>query len=130
VKRARIVTAVVLCTTVVSTVACNNTPAFIYTGRLYNASRDCLEGTEAIDVLSGNEPASTCSVCLVARTVDAGAIAYAASMCAPFPPAYDARGEEDALCKQVLAAKARGSSCLADGGVSNPAPNPVPDAGK
>jgi hypothetical protein len=124
-KRARIVAGLLVCTALLSAVACDSAAAFIYTGRLYNASRDCLEDTRALDVLGGNEPASTCNVCLTQQS-DAGTTVYVASMCAPFPPAYAVRGEEDALCKQALAAKARNSACLADGGASNPV---VPDAG-
>ncbi len=103
---------------------CSDDPvSHVYSGRMLEAARACLDPVTSIDVVDGPAPASPCApACFVAPYPDDSGVnaVYVSTMCAPFPPAYDATGT-NAACGAALAAYARNDTCEDDGGTSHPA---------
>jgi hypothetical protein len=101
--------------------ACDDPVSHIFVGRFYVDGRDCLGTNATIDVVEGADPGDCAPVCLVKPDDDGGRSVYVSTMCAPYPPFYDAGGG-DPGCPRALAALARGDTCLADGGSTQPPP--------
>jgi hypothetical protein len=100
-------------------------PSHVYEGRLYLPARDCLGTPSSVDVVEGDRPEGNCaSVCLVQPRGDAGSAFYVSTMCPPFPFGFDSTGT-DPVCAPALAAFARNSTCLLDGGASAPLAPPA-----
>jgi hypothetical protein len=100
----------------------------IFEGRLFRPDRSCLASTSSIDVVEGDPPGDCGPICLAQPLADGGRAIYVATMCAPYPFAFDASGA-DLLCPPALASLERSDSCLTDGGSTNPLPPPA-DAGQ
>ena len=108
--------------------ACGDNRSHIYTGRLFEPARSCLDSAATIDVVDGTDPGSLCAKKCIATLApgDGGPRAiYVSSMCPPYPTFSDTTGAAIG-CDQALAASERSDLCLADGGTAHP---PPPDAG-
>jgi hypothetical protein len=94
---------------------------YLYYADAYEPTRDCIDSPAPLDVFSGTDPGSTCSVkCLSGIDDDGGAIVYTSTMCGPAPVGADTSGTSP-MCPGALAALARGDFCLDGGGSTNPA---------
>jgi hypothetical protein len=99
---------------------CDAGNAYYYFGHQYEPSRDCLDSVAELDILTGDDPGSSCaSKCIKGTNGDGGVIVYATSMCGPPPVAADITGTNP-LCSFALAAVGRGDYCLDGGGSTNP----------
>ncbi len=118
----------VLPAAVLVAVACG-TSSHIYPGNQFDRTRGCLEPVSSVDVVTGDNPGSSCPVtCLVSTTAEAGVYTlYVSNECAPFPPFYDTSGK-DPDCARAIAAFTLGPQCLSDGGVSGGPADAGPDA--
>ena len=100
--------------------------AHVFSGRLYEVDRGCLDTVSSLDVVDGPLPTTPCApICFVAAPDEDSGFrqVYVSTMCAPFPPAFDGTGV-DPRCAPALDAYTRNTTCLDDGGISN-----LPDAG-
>lgn len=94
-------------------------PSHVFEGRRFAPDRGCLGATEGLDVVTGDRPGACAPACLAQPLGDGGRAIYVATMCPPYPFAFDASGS-DPRCLEVLAALERGDTCLADGGSTHP----------
>ncbi len=108
--------------------ACSDNRSHVYTGRLFEPARNCLDPATSIDVVDGTDPGSSCvKKCIATLAPSDGGPRqiYVSSVCPPYPTFSDTTGTAVG-CDQALAASDRSDVCLADGGSSHPA---LPDAG-
>ena len=107
-------------------VACDRTGTYVYRGRKYDPTKQCLEAVRSLDVVEAtNEPALCVPVCLVQTSYDGGTAVYVSSTCPPYPYGLDTSGK-DPMCVPALRAADQVSGCLPlppDGG-----PDASPDA--
>jgi hypothetical protein len=102
--------------------ACTDVESHIFSGRLYESARNCVDTTTGFDVVDGVEPETPCSPqCLVVPTYDGegGTAAYISTMCPPLPPAADTSSSYP-RCAPGLAAYNRNDTCEDGGGSTNP----------
>ncbi len=106
--------------------ACDRTGTYVYRGRKYDPTKQCLEAVRSLDVVEAtNEPALCVPVCLVQTSYDGGTGVYVSSTCPPYPYGFDLSGK-DPMCAPALRAADQVSGCLPlapDGG-----PDASPDA--
>jgi len=107
-------------------VACDRTGTYVYRGRKYDPTKQCLEAVRSLDVVEAtSEPALCVPVCLVQTSYDGGTGVYVSGTCPPYPYGFDMSGK-DPLCVPALRAADQVSGCLPlppDGG-----PDASPDA--
>ena len=109
-------------------VACDTTGAYWYLARGYDPARDCLGDTEALDVMSGDDPGLGCQPrCLTVNDPDAGLVFYGTTACGPAPFGANAT-ESDPRCLDVLSALANTRLCTADSGLRDSGTDAASDA--
>jgi hypothetical protein len=102
--------------------ACNDTPTHLFYGQAYDPTQDCLDTVTVVDTIGGADTGQSCALVCVASPPDPEAsttVVYASTTCPPYPPLFDVSGNNP-LCAPALAAAKRQSTCLPDGGVSDP----------
>ena len=105
--------------------SCKDDGTHVYVGRLFLEARDCVATSSSVDVISGGDPGTCAPVCLLQPRPEGGRAVYVSTMCPPFPaPDFDVSGK-DPVCPHALAALARNSTCLSDGGATRPLPPPM-----
>jgi hypothetical protein len=97
--------------------ACNAIQAYPFIAGQYNATLDCVNPGEVIDVLGGTYVDASCDATCVVPPYDSGV--YITGACPPFPQGDDISGT-NRLCAKALAAINRHDLCL-EAGPSNPA---------
>lgn len=109
-----------LCAPALAALACGE-PSHVFEGRLFLPHRGCLGTTSSVDVVDGEPPGDCGPTCLAQTLPDGGASIYVATMCPPYPFAFDVSGT-DPRCPEALAALSRDDTCLVDGGSTHPPP--------
>jgi len=103
----------------------------VYSGRLYDPTRNCLEDIQSIDVVAGPEPETPCApVCVVGLPDDSGvSLVYVSTECAPYPIyPYESDAGSDPECAQALLANTYNASCEDDGAIINLPPDASAEA--
>ena len=72
---------------------------YLFTGRAYDSATKCFGPTVALDVLSGDEPA-TCAPRCVRRILDGGTSLFASDVCGPIPVGFTE--VKDPACDESL----------------------------
>jgi hypothetical protein len=104
--------------------ACDDEQTHIFYGQAYDPTHDCLDTVTAVDTIGGADTGQSCALVCIASPPDPDAAAdsevvYASTTCPPYPPLFDSSGSNP-LCVPALAAAKRQSTCLPDGGISDP----------
>ena len=108
--------------------ACDTTGAYVYFARNYDLDRDCLGKTEALDVMSGNDPGLGCEPrCLTVKDPDGGLAFYGTTACGPAPFGASAT-ESDPRCLDVRSALASTRLCKPDSGLKDGGSDAAVDA--
>jgi len=108
--------------------ACDTTGAYVYFARSYDLDRDCLGKTEALDIMSGNDPGLGCEAhCLTVKDPDGSLAFYGTTACGPTPFGANAT-ESDPRCVDVRSALASTRLCTPDSGVKDSGGDAVADA--
>jgi hypothetical protein len=101
----------------------------LFRGRQYDPTLDCIGADTVLDVVEGEPPNTDCpATCFVVSAADGGFTRYVSTMCGERPPGALVGTAEDGICTTALAAFARNSRCLLDGGASNALPDAAAEA--
>ena len=108
--------------------ACDTTGAYVYFARSYDPDRDCLGDTEALDIMSGDDPGLGCeATCLTVKDPDGSTVLYGTTACGPVPFGANASGS-DPRCIDVRSALQNTRLCSADAGRKDSGSDAAPDA--
>lgn len=111
--------AAIACIVHICAAACDEQKSSIYAGNGYDEANDCIEGIQAIDVVSGPDRATCAAQCLIDAEPDAAVRVLVTTACPPAPAHLDSSGTDPA-CTKALAALARHDDCVDGGGSTNP----------